>query len=67
MEVTEKKGMNDRLKVLVEASPEILASKEERKTALQEAVQLALRRAIGLRVEVEIVAKDRVLEVGWRG
>lgn len=67
MEVAEKKGMNDRLKVLVEASPEILASKEERKTALQEAVQLALRRAIGLRVEVEIVAKDRVLEVGWRG
>jgi len=67
MEVAEKKGMNDRLKVLVEASLEILASKEERKTALQEAVQLALRRAIGLRVEVEIVAKDRVLEVGWRG
>jgi phenylacetate-CoA ligase len=67
MEVTEKKGLNDRLKVLVEASPEILASKEERKTALQEAVQLALRRAIGLRVEVEIVAKDRVLGVGWRG
>ncbi|MDO9209459.1 MAG: phenylacetate--CoA ligase [Deltaproteobacteria bacterium] len=67
MEVAEKKGMNDRLKVLVEASPEILVSKEERKTALQEAVQLALRRAIGLRVEVEIVAKDRVLGVGWRG
>jgi len=67
MEVAEKKGMNDRLKVLVEASPEILASKEERKTALQEAVQLALRRAIGLRVEVKIVAKDRVLGVGWRG
>ena len=67
MEVAEKKGMNDRLKVLVEASPEILASKEERKTALQEAVHLALRRAIGLRVEVEIVAKDRVLGVGGRG
>jgi len=67
MEVAEKKGMNDRLKVLVEASPEILAAKEERKTALQEAVQLALRRAIGLRVEVEIVAKDRVLGVGCRG
>jgi phenylacetate-CoA ligase len=67
MEVTEKKGLNDRLKVLVEASPEILAAKEERKIALQEAVHLALRRAIGLRVEVEIVAKDRVLGVGWRG
>lgn len=67
MEVTEKKGLNDRLKVLVEASPEILAAKEEKKIALQEAVHLALRRAIGLRVEVEIVAKDRVLGVGWRG
>jgi phenylacetate-CoA ligase len=50
MEVTEKKGLNDRLKVLVEASPEILAAKEEKKIALQEAVHLALRRAIGLRV-----------------
>jgi len=67
MEVTEKKGLNDRLKVLVEASPEILAAKEEKKIALQEAVYLALRRAIGLRVEVEIVAKDRVLGVGGRG
>lgn len=67
MEVTEKKGLNDRLKVLVEASPEILAAKEEKKIALQEAVYLALRRAIGLRVEVEIVAKDRVLGVGCRG
>jgi phenylacetate-CoA ligase len=67
MEVAEKKGMNDRLKVLVEASPEILAAKEEKKTALQEAVHLALRRAVGLRVEVEIVAKDRVLGVGCRG
>jgi phenylacetate-CoA ligase len=67
MEVTEKKGLNDRLKVLVEASPEILAAKEEKKIALQEAVHLALRRAIGLRVEVEIVAKDRVLGVGGRG
>jgi phenylacetate-CoA ligase len=67
MEVTEKKGLNDRLKVLVEASPEILAAKEEKKIALQEAVHLALRRAIGLRVEVEIVAKDRVLGVGCRG
>jgi phenylacetate-CoA ligase len=55
LEVTGKQGMNDRLKVLVEASPEIWGTKEERKIALQEVVQSALRRALGLRVEVELV------------
>ncbi|MBU1208815.1 MAG: hypothetical protein KKH04_18130 [Proteobacteria bacterium] len=55
LEVMGKQGMNDRLKVLVEASPEIWGTKEERKIALQDVVQLALRRAIGLRVEVELV------------
>jgi phenylacetate-CoA ligase len=55
LEVTGKQGMNDRLKVLVEASPEIWGIKEERKIALQEVVQSALRRALGLRVEVELV------------
>jgi len=67
LEVTGKQGMNDRLKVLVEASPEIWSTKEERKIALQEVVQSALRRALGLRVEVEIVAKDMVKGVGGRG
>jgi phenylacetate-coenzyme A ligase PaaK-like adenylate-forming protein len=46
--------MNDRLKVRVEAAGEILEGKEERKITLQEALQLALRRALGLRVEVEL-------------
>ena len=55
LEVTGKQGMNDRLKVLVEVSPEIWGIKEERKIALQEVVQSALRRALGLRVEVELV------------
>lgn len=54
LEVTEKQGMNDLLKVRVEASPEIFKTGEEREKVLQESVQLALRRAIGLRVEVEI-------------
>lgn len=54
MIVAEKRGMKDRLKVRVEAAAEILEGKEERKIALQEAIQLALRRALGLRVEVEL-------------
>jgi hypothetical protein len=36
---------------------EITAKKEERKIALQEALQLALRRALGLRVEVELTKR----------
>ena len=54
MDVAEKSGMNDRLKVRVEAGTEILGGKEERRLPLQEAIQLALRRALGLRVEVEL-------------
>jgi phenylacetate-CoA ligase len=57
MDVAEKSGMNDRLKVRVEAGEEILEGKEERKIILQEVVQLALRRALGLRVEVELTRK----------
>jgi len=50
-----KRGMNDQLKVRVEASAKILGAGEEGKVALQEALQQALRRALGLRVEVEVV------------
>jgi phenylacetate-CoA ligase len=57
MVVAEKRGMNDRLKVRVEAAGEILEAKDERKNALQEAVQMALRRALGLRVEVELTKR----------
>jgi len=53
--VTEKQGLNDQLKVRVDASAEIIADREENRMALQEKVQLALRRALGLRVEVELV------------
>jgi phenylacetate-CoA ligase len=53
--VGKKRGMNDHLKILVEATSTILEEREERRMALQEALQLALRRAIGLRVEVELV------------
>ena len=57
MAVTEKQGMNDQLKLRVETSAAILEGKEERKIAFQEAIQLALRRALGLRVEVELTRK----------
>jgi phenylacetate-CoA ligase len=55
--VGKKRGMNDQLKILVEASSTILEEKKERRMALQEAIQLALRRAIGLRVEMELVRR----------
>ncbi len=52
--VSQKKGMNDQLKIEVEASAEILRATEERRETLRDAIRLALRRAIGLRVEVEL-------------
>ena len=57
LSVTEKLGMNDQLKVSIETSSVILEGKEEKKAALLERLQLALRRALGLRVEVELVKK----------
>ena len=56
--VSRKQGLNDQLKIFVETSSVILEGKEEKKVALQEALQLALRRAIGLRVEVELTPKQ---------
>jgi phenylacetate-CoA ligase len=52
-----KYGMNDRLTVQVEAAMEILGRTEEQKAAFQETLQLAFRRALGLRVEVEVVKR----------
>jgi phenylacetate-CoA ligase len=54
--VSKKKGMNDQLKIEIEASAEIMSAGEERREALRGALHLALRRAIGLRVEVELKA-----------
>jgi phenylacetate-CoA ligase len=52
-----KYGMNDQLAVQVEAAAKILEGREDQKTAFQEALQLAFRRALGLRVEVELIKK----------
>jgi phenylacetate-CoA ligase len=54
--VSKKKGMNDQLGMEIEVSPEIVGAGEEKKEALRDAIHLALRRAIGLRVEVELKA-----------
>ena len=58
MVVRGKQGMNDQLKVCVEASSKILEAEEKRKVAIQETIQMTLRRALGLRAEVELV-KER--------
>ena len=54
--VSRKKGMNDQLTIRIETSAEIMNAGEERKEALRDAIHSALRRAIGLRVEVELYA-----------
>ncbi len=54
--VSKKKGMNDQLKIRIEASAEIMSTGEERREVLRDAIRSALRRAIGLRVEVELKA-----------
>jgi phenylacetate-coenzyme A ligase PaaK-like adenylate-forming protein len=46
--------MNDQLTVQVEAAAKILEGREEQRASFQEALQLAFRRALGLRVEVEL-------------
>jgi phenylacetate-CoA ligase len=57
-QVSRRQGLNDQLKVRVEASLEILGGNEKGKKTVQDALQLALRRAIGLRVEVELTPKQ---------
>ena len=51
----EKRGMNNHLTIRVEASPGILQGREEEKTSLRQKIELAIRRAVGIGVEVEFV------------
>jgi phenylacetate-CoA ligase len=51
----EKRGMNNHLTIRVEASPGILHGREEEKTSLRQKIELAIRRAVGIGVEVEFV------------
>ncbi len=57
MKVTEKEGMHDQLKVVVEVSPAIFRAPGQKREVLQETLQFALRRALGPRVEVELNEK----------
>jgi phenylacetate-CoA ligase len=52
LEIKQKDGMNDKLKICIEISPELMHNAES-KAALNEKVQSALRKALGLRVQVE--------------
>jgi phenylacetate-CoA ligase len=56
LQVTGKRGMNEELTVGVEAMPEITDGGEDRKAVLLESIRLVLRRALGLRVEVELTS-----------
>ncbi|HSR14095.1 MAG TPA: phenylacetate--CoA ligase, partial [Thermodesulfobacteriota bacterium] len=56
LDVGRKHGMNDHLKITVEASPAILGGSETMRNAVQDSLKLALRRAIGLRVDVDLKA-----------
>lgn len=52
--VDRKNGMNDRLTIAVTVSENDIAGSESRKSALQQHIQLALRRALGLQVHVAL-------------
>ena len=51
----EKMGMNHQLTIRVEASSGILQGREEAKTSLRQKIELAIRRAVGIGVEIEFV------------
>lgn len=54
MTVTEKNGLKDQIAITVEAKPETWKMPEEKKIALREEIELGLRRALGLRVGIEL-------------
>ena len=55
LEIKQKAGMNDQLTIRVYASPEMINAMDSKNTALHEKIQFALRRALGLRVKLELV------------
>ncbi|MFH0997291.1 MAG: phenylacetate--CoA ligase [Pseudomonadota bacterium] len=54
LEINQKAGMNDQLTIRVKASPEIINATDSERTVLNEKIQFALRRALGLRVKMEM-------------
>ncbi|MBI5589905.1 MAG: phenylacetate--CoA ligase [Deltaproteobacteria bacterium] len=58
LEIKQKAGMNDRLKIRVNASSEIVNASDSERAALHEKIQFALRKTLGLRVNMEMVPKE---------
>lgn len=54
LKVIPKQGMNDQLQLFVAASGELIEKQPKRREILEGEIHLALRRAIGLRVEVKL-------------
>jgi phenylacetate-CoA ligase len=57
LDIKQKYGMNDKLNVFIETSPELLCTAGN-VAAFHEKVRTALRKALGLRVELEMVQKE---------
>lgn len=57
LQVTRKKGMNDQLQLFVAAPQVVTHSQAKKKENLEEEIQMALRRAIGLRIKVKLMER----------
>lgn len=57
LQVKRKKGMNDQLQLLVAPAQAVTHKETKKKGNLEEEMQMALRRAIGLRIEVKLTEK----------
>ncbi len=57
LQVRRKKGLNDQLQLNVALSPRLTHVLEKKKEDLQEEIQMALRRAIGLSIEVKLMER----------
>ena len=55
LEIKQKSGINDQLTIRVNACPETINAADSKKAALHEKIRFAMRRALGLRVMVELV------------
>lgn len=59
LDIKQKAGINDQLTIIVNASLETMNAADSLKTALNEKIRLAMRRALGLRVTVELVPGEK--------
>ncbi|MGB9697842.1 MAG: phenylacetate--CoA ligase family protein [Thermodesulfobacteriota bacterium] len=64
LQVRRKKGMNDQLQLLVAPAHGVMPKETKKKEILEEEIQMALRRAIGLRIEVKLAEKGERKEEG---